>query len=132
LDRGGRTEEDLISGTLAWRFGSYVLAGTIRQFGTQKSLLLTLTEIETGTQVWNGRQRPPFEGLVQAFDNLASQLARRDRVELISVKNGLSRAAPTQEQDEQLREVREQARLTHNVTTKRAVRRVGNRKRKAR
>jgi hypothetical protein len=108
----------------------YVLAGTFRQLGTRTSLLLTLTDIETGKQVWSGRQRPPFDGLIQGFDHLVSQIARRDRIEFDPARSNLHEGAAAPEQDERIRQVRERARRTHNAIVKKAIRPVRNRTRK--
>lgn len=53
----------------------YLLTGTIRQFGAQIRLSLTLTETETGTLVWSDRLSQPFEALVEGLDEVVSRIA---------------------------------------------------------
>ena len=53
----------------------YVLGGTIRQFGKQIRLSLSLTETETGGVVWSDRLNDSIEGLVDRLDELVSRIA---------------------------------------------------------
>jgi adenylate cyclase len=62
--------------TVGDRFGvRYVLTGTIRQFGSQIRLSLSLSETETGGVVWSDRRNESFEGLVDRLDELVSRVA---------------------------------------------------------
>ena len=53
----------------------YVLGGTIRQFGKQIRLSLSLSETETGGVVWSDRLDESIEGLVDRLDELVSRIA---------------------------------------------------------
>ena len=53
----------------------YVLTGTLRQFGPQIRLSLTLSETATGGIVWSDRLNESFEGLVERLDDLVSRIA---------------------------------------------------------
>jgi len=58
------------------RFGvRYVLAGALRQLGSQIRLSLTLSETETGSVVWSDRLNDSLKGLVDRLDNLVSRIA---------------------------------------------------------
>ena len=62
--------------TVGVRFGvRYVLTGTIRQFGSQIRLSLSLSETETGGVVWSDRRNESFESLVDRLDELVSRVA---------------------------------------------------------
>jgi adenylate cyclase len=62
--------------TVGDRFGvRYVLTGTIRQFGSQIRLSLSLSETETGGVVWSDRRNESFESLVDRLDELVSRVA---------------------------------------------------------
>ena len=61
--------------TVGDRFGvRYVLTGTIRQFGSQIRLSLSLSETETGGVVWSDRRNESFESLVDRLDELVSRV----------------------------------------------------------
>jgi adenylate cyclase len=58
------------------RFGvRYVLAGTLRQLGSQIRLSLSLSETDTGGLVWSDRINETFETLVDRLDELCSRIA---------------------------------------------------------
>ncbi len=62
--------------TVGDRFGvRYVLTGTIRQFGSQIRLSLSLSETDTGGVVWSDRRNESFESLVDRLDELVSRVA---------------------------------------------------------
>jgi adenylate cyclase len=62
--------------TVGDRFGvRYVLAGTIRQFGSQIRLSLSLSETENGGVVWSDRLNESFENLLDRLDELVSRIA---------------------------------------------------------
>jgi len=62
--------------TVGERFGvRYVLAGTIRQLGSQVRLGLSLSETETGGVVWSDRLNESFENLLHRLDELVSRSA---------------------------------------------------------
>ena len=62
--------------TVGDRFGvRYVLTGTIRQFGTQIRLSLSLSETDSGGVVWSDRRNESFESLVDRLDELVSRVA---------------------------------------------------------
>ena len=53
----------------------YVFTGTIRQFGAQIRLSLSLSETDTGGVVWSDRRNESFESLVDRLDELVSRVA---------------------------------------------------------
>jgi len=53
----------------------YVLGGTIRQFGKQIRLSLSLSETDSGGVVWSDRLDESIEGLVDRLDELVSRIA---------------------------------------------------------
>ena len=62
--------------TVGERLGvRYVLGGSIRQFGKQIRLSLTLSETETDGVVWSDRLTESFEGLVERVDEVVSRIA---------------------------------------------------------
>jgi class 3 adenylate cyclase/TolB-like protein/tetratricopeptide (TPR) repeat protein len=62
--------------TVGSRLGvRYVLAGTIRQFGPDIRMSLTLSETDTGSVVWSDRLNDKFESLVDRLDELVSRIA---------------------------------------------------------
>ena len=62
--------------TVGDRFGvRYVLTGTIRQFGSQIRLSLSLSETDTGGVVWSDRRNESFESLVDRLDEVVSRVA---------------------------------------------------------
>ena len=62
--------------TVGDRFGvRYVLTGTIRQYGAQIRLSLSLSETDTGGVVWSDRRNESFESLVDRLDELVSRVA---------------------------------------------------------
>jgi len=62
--------------TVGSRLGvRYVLAGTIRQLGSDIRMSLSLSETETGSVVWSDRLNEKFETLVDRLDELVSRIA---------------------------------------------------------
>ncbi len=62
--------------TVGERLGvRYVLSGSIRQFGKQIRLSLSLSETDTGGVVWSDRLSESFEGLVNRIDEVMSRIA---------------------------------------------------------
>lgn len=58
------------------RFGvRYVLAGTIRQFGSKIRLSLSLSETESGGVVWSDRLNDSLQGLIDSLDEMVSRVA---------------------------------------------------------
>jgi class 3 adenylate cyclase/TolB-like protein len=58
------------------RFGvRYVLAGALRQLGSQIRLSLTLTETETGGIVWSDRLNDSLQRLIERLDDVVSRVA---------------------------------------------------------
>jgi len=58
------------------RFGvRYVLAGSLRQLGSQIRLNLSLSETETGGVVWSDRLNDSLQGLIDRLDHLVSRIA---------------------------------------------------------
>ena len=110
----------MIRRSRCWRLGRYVLTGTIRQLGSRLRLLLTLTDTEAGEVVWSDRLWSPFDTLVQGFDDLVSKIARSDQVNPRKIKE-LVGSTTAREQSEQILEVRERARLAHNLIIKRSL-----------
>ncbi len=58
------------------RFGvRYVLAGALRQLGSEIRLSLSLSETETGGVVWSDRLKDSLQGLVDRLDGVVSRVA---------------------------------------------------------
>ena len=62
--------------TIGDRLGvRYVLTGALRPLGSRVRLMLTLTETETGTVVWNDRVSESVDAFVDGLDRLVSRIA---------------------------------------------------------